>query len=645
MSTVFVASTAQLMSALKTASAGDTILLREGDYSGVNIQGFKFNGTVTIKSADPDSPATITDLYVRNSNGLAFSDLKFAANSTAKQFPFEVREASNISFDKSEFTGPPGDAGHQVQAMIIRTSTNVSVTNSEFHNTWNALSHMDSNGVTITGNSFYNIREDGVRGGGTSNLVISNNKFTDFHPVGDDHPDGIQLWTTNTTKAASNITISNNVIERGDGAIYQGIFIQDSSNQLNYQNLVVTKNLVVGSMWNGIYVHNVASGAVTENRVIGFTDQRNWISVQSTSGKVVVADNEANRFLFDDTIKLATNNTVNALVSAATADDLVLDLIGSILTPIVSAPVAVPAPEPVAPSQPATNVIRGTNGNDRLSVDANGNDRLEAGAGNDTLTGGSGKNQLVGGAGDDSYVLRTSGDVVIETANAGYDSVYVEFSYKLTDNVEMLRLGKAGLTGRGNEGDNRLIGSSGADTLYGEGGNDMLQGQDGNDLLYGGAGNDDLRGEDGNDRLEGGDGNDVLAGGAGNDVLIGGAGNDRLEGGPGADTLTGGAGRDTFLVRQGDLVPAGVVDTITDFSKAQGDILSLSLVDANPFVAGDQAFKFLGTGQFTRSAGQLRYDVVNGSSRLMGDLDGDGIADFTILLQNIGRIDATDIYL
>jgi hypothetical protein len=71
----------------------------------------------------------------------------------------------------------------------------------------------------------------------------------------------------------------------------------------------------------------------------------------------------------------------------------------------------------------------------------------------------------------------------------------------------------------------------------------------------------------------------ALNGGAGNDTLTGGAGNDTLAGGTGNDTLTGGAGANTFLWRLGDAGtggnPTGAVDTITDFTRAQNDVIDL----------------------------------------------------------------------
>jgi hypothetical protein len=67
-------------------------------------------------------------------------------------------------------------------------------------------------------------------------------------------------------------------------------------------------------------------------------------------------------------------------------------------------------------------------------------------------------------------------------------------------------------------------------------------------------------------------GNDVLNGGAGDDIIFGQEGNDRIIGGAGADTVHGGSGADTFVLH----APGTGVDTIKDFSLAQGDKLDLS---------------------------------------------------------------------
>ena len=70
--------------------------------------------------------------------------------------------------------------------------------------------------------------------------------------------------------------------------------------------------------------------------------------------------------------------------------------------------------------------------------------------------------------------------------------------------------------------------------------------------------------------INGGTGNDVIWGSDATETIIGGDGNDILFGGSGSDTLTGGSGADTFEFT----VTAGS-DTITDYSKSDGDVLKI----------------------------------------------------------------------
>ncbi len=109
------------------------------------------------------------------------------------------------------------------------------------------------------------------------------------------------------------------------------------------------------------------------------------------------------------------------------------------------------------------------------------------------------------------------------------------------------------------------------------------------------------------ENLSGGQGWDQLYGNAGANVLQGWNGNDLLVGRAGQDTLTGGAGADRFqFTAIGDSVVGANADRITDFSRAQGDKIDLSGIDANTGAAGNQAFSFIGSGLFTHHAGELR---------------------------------------
>lgn len=132
-------------------------------------------------------------------------------------------------------------------------------------------------------------------------------------------------------------------------------------------------------------------------------------------------------------------------------------------------------------------------------------------------------------------------------------------------------------------------------------------------------------------------GADVIVGGQGADEIFGGGGNDKITGGLGADLLSGGDGNDDFIytaVTQSRA--AGGIDQICDF--ATGDRIDLSAIDANSFngAGTNDAFSFIGAAAFTgggaAGAGQLRAVLAGGVWTVEGDLDGNGIADFTLLV-------------
>lgn len=165
------------------------------------------------------------------------------------------------------------------------------------------------------------------------------------------------------------------------------------------------------------------------------------------------------------------------------------------------------------------------------------------------------------------------------------------------------------------------------------------------DYLF--SGNDKITGTQYADYLFGGAGNDIVAGGTGNDVLEGNAGDDVLYGSKGADTLAGGTGADTFLFRTASdsRLGASSLDTISDFSRAENDRISLSAIDANTKVAGNQAFSFIGAEKFHGAAGELRYEKIGGDTFIHGDVNGDGKADFSILVDAAIDLTASDFIL
>ncbi|MEQ1714885.1 MAG: calcium-binding protein [Hyphomicrobium sp.] len=262
------------------------------------------------------------------------------------------------------------------------------------------------------------------------------------------------------------------------------------------------------------------------------------------------------------------------------------------------------------------DTLNGTANSDDITTH-NGNDQAFGGLGNDIFHDkGLGNDQFFGGDGFDRFYLGAGSD----TANGGAGTDTVDYTGIGLSLIADLKLGYAFAEGIdhfvgienvvGTSWNDNIKGDDGMNDLKGAGGNDILSGRGGVDFLLGGDGNDTLLGFDGlntdvgprgpglDDRLYGQGGNDTLMGDAGSDWLDGGIGDDTMNGGRGLDTLIGGGGNDkmtggrdadTFIFNSKADMPRA--DRITDFQHGV-DKIDLSRIDANPNVAGNQAFAF-----------------------------------------------------
>jgi Ca2+-binding RTX toxin-like protein len=425
--------------------------------------------------------------------------------------------------------------------------------------------------------------------------------------------------------------------------------------------VVVSGNTVIGGIANGIGLGAIDGLVVTNNELVAIDGQASHIMLSNTTN-VTLSGNQASSYMLKDVTNVTRSD--NILLDSLSVDEgrsLAKAIAKSINVKnyAAGADLALKAAvtalgyvdEPVGAKLTlktfAQIQVNGTAGDDRLTAAKIGDSRVDGGAGDDAITGGAagstGKHELVGGKGDDSYTIRSVNDTVIEKAGEGNDTVVAYIDYTLGAHVETLRLTGDGLTGTGNELDNRIVGSAGSDKIYGLAGDDLIQGGDGDDLVWGGIGSDTLKGDDGNDSLWGGDGNDTLVGGNGDDILYGDAGNDILQAGAGSDIMTGGAGNDIFRFRPED-VGGGAIDTITDFTRGQ-DKIDLSAIDAKAATAANEVFSFIGTQSFHKVAGELRYEQVGGQTKIYGDVNGDGVADFTIVLSKAMPLSAGDFAL
>jgi Ca2+-binding RTX toxin-like protein len=303
--------------------------------------------------------------------------------------------------------------------------------------------------------------------------------------------------------------------------------------------------------------------------------------------------------------------------------------------------------------------------------------------GNDTLDGGAGADVMLGGHNDDVYIVRESGDVVVESVGQGNDTVYSNLGdYTLPANVEGLLLEYGLINGTGNELRNQIVGSDDQNTINGMGGDDTLYGAGGRDTLDGGTGNDEMHGNSGDDtykvdsagdsvledpddgtdtvqstinftlganvenleltgsattgtgnslgnKLSGNGQGNTLNGGSGDDRLYGQAGQDTLIGGLGADTLSGGTESDKFIFDSA--LGAGNIDTILTFSVADDDTIWLDnavftalTMNAGVDLGNLIPNEFATGASATDSSDRIIYNPQTGA--LLYDSDGTGAA-------------------
>jgi Ca2+-binding RTX toxin-like protein len=273
------------------------------------------------------------------------------------------------------------------------------------------------------------------------------------------------------------------------------------------------------------------------------------------------------------------------------------------------------------------------------------NNVITGNVGNDTLSGGIGADTMAGGPGDDTYVVDNVGDVVVESPDAGTDTVRSTMSYTLGENLENLTTTTwASVAATGNSLDNVINCSVGNDTLDGAGGADTMVGGGGNDtyivdntgdvvteLGLGGqldtvessvsytlpiyvedlilTGSANLTGTGNNS-------NNLLVGNAGDNVLTDNVGNDTLDGGAGADTMAGGAGNDTYVVdNPGDVIiegPRGAFDTLDTVQSS----ISYTLGDYLEYLTLTGTAAINGTGNSLNNVidGNSANNVLDGSS-------------------------------
>ena len=551
----------------------------------------------------------------------------------------------NIAYDN-------GGAGIVVQrgGENIEGSHNISVQGGEVYgNQSDGIRLLYVANVEVTGVDIHDNGRNGLRIEGSSHVTVADNTLSNDSRV------------NTSTSMVNGVTTGSNaeiyIVQGNDTAGASGVIHAASYNLVTGNTITETAAVVapygvrevLGATDNNVVIDNVVSGPTTA--LVSLTGANSTLTHHGGDAAETITGGRAADFLYgglgaDTLVGGAGDDLLDGGGTASGSDSLrggagndcyIVDHADAVITESAGAgydTVETSLATYVLSSNLEQLNYSGTgnftgSGNSlgNVIIGGGGDDRLNGNAGDDLLIGLGGINTLVGGTGNDTYFMCGGIDIVIETANSGFDTVFTNFAgtTSIMANVEQLVLyGKAtGAIGSG--GNDVLYGTQafGAVTLDGAGGDDVISGSQWDDTLIGGAGNDILIGAAGADTLQGGGGNDMYSLN-GNDIVVEAAG-------AGFDTVfTDAAGTTTIMSNVEQLViygnAMGAVGSDGNDTLSAAEALGGVTLDGgagNDLLVGSRAGDTLfgGIGNDILSGGA-------GNDRLVGG-DGDDTYDLT----------------
>lgn len=461
---------ATLRSAIKQSAAGDTIMVRAGDYH------------ISMRESG------IHDIKISKSLNIAGDGGR--ANFYADNHPVEkgifslvLDKTETVSFSNIGFVGAQNSTNNG--AGIRQNGGNLTVDNSYFGNSDNgilSITHDEAarGDVKVTNSEFNGL---GTNGFSHAMYVLAD----DFIVKGNNIHD--TLVGHHVKSLSANTVVSGNILNDGAGTSSYAVDVEAGG------NVLIDGNTIIQGA-NGENPGMISYAAARFGGVAGVVViQNNHIQDLSANPLTKLLGNRT------DSVVQILNNTVEGVAEHKLATGLFYQQ-GNVLDGVA------------LKSYGANhNAVMGTAGKDYMVALAGYKDvlPLDAGAGNDTIFGNTGNDLIFAGSGNDfayghkntNYVYGQDGNDIL-LGGADKDFIF------------------------GGAGEDIVFDISGVNVLWGGRGNDLVFGA-GTDEVDGNGGNDFVidsgSGVEGG-RINGGDGNDILYGRLGEDQPHGGKGVD-----------------------------------------------------------------------------------------------------------------------
>ncbi len=286
----------RLETRIRQSNPGDTINLAAGRYGDLRLNDIFLDAPVTV---DGNGEAIFRKISLKKVSNLHFRNIVIEAGKTDQpgfHFAFNIMNSRNISIEGSDIGwSADGNWANDGMGMTARLSDSISIRNNVLHDAFIGLVVRDAENILVAGNTFRDIKRDGINVSGTVNIDISENICTDFHPTRPvDHPDCIQFWNDTAERSNENIRIVGNQVLRGSGGVSQGIFMRGLKDGLHHKNVLIENNIIHQGMGQGIYVQKADDVIIRGNRLtpappVEFTPM---LSIRSPVSNVLIENND-----------------------------------------------------------------------------------------------------------------------------------------------------------------------------------------------------------------------------------------------------------------------------------------------------------------------------------------------------------------
>mgnify|MGYP005854970017 CR=1 FL=1 len=315
MATYRVSTQSQLDATLPNLRGGDTLLL-SGRFSDLTMttgwkRDFKFSQKVTIASENPNNPAVINQMYLRDVANLEIRDvtldyigsLKSGSPSFMRGKPFFVEKATNVTIDSVTVDGHLRKGLGVDNGINFKQSNNLTIHNSNFKNFYVGILGQNSQDVVLSGNKITGMSMDGIQVGGMTRMIIEGNEISNFKSatLTGLHRDNIQFRTLPSEGPSRDIVIRDNAFDSAEGRhviFFGNELYRDGDNSAFHKNILIEDNYIRAAHVFGVAVWHADGLTIRENTLVnnpdlGLTASRHVpiLNVSMLSKNVKILDN------------------------------------------------------------------------------------------------------------------------------------------------------------------------------------------------------------------------------------------------------------------------------------------------------------------------------------------------------------------